>query len=201
MSHGNRDLVETSDRQHRSPEAEIGSYCFSLMAAFTFAAISGGMAIILWAVLACSAPLAITSASSFPSMTALQPGIKSPHLSTFAMVALPPILLRRDWSVTSAPTGHKAHGAAERSLGIVRGTVNLNGFFMSSPSMWSRDRCWPNAAAIFRQPSILRNLISPLATRLKSRTNAASSLGSEPRVFTRRRNSSWSRSVVFVVPL
>src|SRR5438309_1532614 len=108
------------------------------MAAFTFAAISGGMAVILWAVLACSAPLAITSASSFPSMTVLQPGIKSPHLSTFAMVALPPILLRRDWSVTSAPTGHKAHGAAERSLGIVRGTVNLNGFFMSSPSMWSR---------------------------------------------------------------
>src|SRR5713101_9961869 len=62
------------------------------MAAFTLAAISGGMAVILCAVLACSAPLAITSASSFPSMTALQPGIKSPHLSTFAM-AHPPLFL------------------------------------------------------------------------------------------------------------
>jgi len=41
-------------------------------------------------------------------------------------------------------------------------------------------------AAIFRQPSILRNLICPLATRLKSKTTAASSLGSEPCVFTRR---------------
>src|SRR2546426_856595 len=69
---------------------------FSLMAAFTLAAISGGIAVILCAVLACSAPLAITSASSFPSMTALQPGIKSPHLSTFAMIALPPVLLRPD---------------------------------------------------------------------------------------------------------
>src|SRR5690242_14274532 len=50
---------------------------------------SGGMAVILCAVLACSAPLAITSASSLPSMTALQPGIKSPHRSTFA-IARPP---------------------------------------------------------------------------------------------------------------
>src|SRR5215472_2522922 len=58
------------------------------MAAFTLAIISGGMAVILCAVLACSAPLAITSASSFPSMTALQPGIKSPHLSTFGMIRL-----------------------------------------------------------------------------------------------------------------
>jgi len=40
---------------------------------------------------------------------------------------------------------------------------------------------------IFRQPSILHNLICPLATRLKSKTRAASSLGSEPCVFTRRR--------------
>ena len=42
-------------------------------------------------------------------------------------------------------------------------------------------------------------LTCPLATRLKSRTSAASSLGREPCVFTRRRNSSWSRSIVFVV--
>ena len=41
--------------------------------------------------------------------------------------------------------------------------------------------------------------IWPLATRLKSRISAASSLGREPCVFTRRRNSSWSRSIVFVV--
>ena len=43
--------------------------------------------------------------------------------------------------------------------------------------------CWLSIAAIFRQPSILRNLICPLATRLKSRISAASSLGSEPCVF------------------
>src|SRR5207244_4179743 len=61
----------------------IAGYCLSLMAALTLAAISGGMAVILCAFLACSAPLAITSASSLPSMTALQPGIKSPHRSTF----------------------------------------------------------------------------------------------------------------------
>src|SRR5262249_10123036 len=76
------------------------------MAAFTLAAISGGMAVILCAVLACSAPLAITSASSLPSMTALQPGIKSPHLSTFAMVALPSVLLvviERDPADRGAP--------------------------------------------------------------------------------------------------
>jgi hypothetical protein len=40
--------------------------------------------------------------------------------------------------------------------------------------------CWFNTAPIFCQPSILRNLICPLATRLKSRTGAASSVGSEP---------------------
>jgi hypothetical protein len=45
--------------------------------------------------------------------------------------------------------------------------------------------CWPSTSAIFRQPSILRYLICPLATRLKSRTTAASSVGSEPCVFTR----------------
>jgi len=47
--------------------------------------------------------------------------------------------------------------------------------------------CWLSIAAIVRQPSILRNLICPLTTRLKSRFNAASSLGREPCVFTRRR--------------
>src|SRR5712692_2382800 len=55
------------------------------MAALTLAAMSGEMAAIPCAVLACSAPLAITSATSLPSMTALQPGIRSPHLSIFAM--------------------------------------------------------------------------------------------------------------------
>src|SRR5437899_9852439 len=63
----------------------------------------------------------------------------------------------------------------------------------------STDKCWWSTVAIFRQPSILRNLICPLATRLKRRTMAASSLGNEPCVFTRRRNSPWSRSIVFVV--
>src|SRR5204862_6186755 len=58
---------------------------------------------------------------------------------------------------------------------------------------------WLSTVAIFCQPSILRNLIWPVATRLKSSTTAASSLGNEPCVFTRRRNSSWSRSIVFVV--
>src|SRR3989449_10846288 len=61
------------------------------------------------------------------------------------------------------------------------------------------DLCWLSTAPIFCQPSILRNLICPLATRLKSRISAVSSLGSEPCVFTRRRNSSWSRSITFVV--
>src|SRR5437667_12154694 len=59
--------------------------------------------------------------------------------------------------------------------------------------------CWLSTPAIFLQPSIRRNLICPLTTRPKSRISAASSLGSEPCVFTRRRNSSWSRSIVFVV--
>src|SRR5882672_11449157 len=39
---------------------------------------------------------------------------------------------------------------------------------------------WLSTVAIFCQPSILRNLMCPLATRLKSSTTAASSLGSEP---------------------
>src|SRR2546426_8235996 len=61
------------------------------------------------------------------------------------------------------------------------------------------DVCRLSTAAIFRQPSIRRSVICPLTTRLKSRISAASSLGSEPCVFTRRRNSPWSRSITFVV--
>src|SRR5207245_3758425 len=61
------------------------------------------------------------------------------------------------------------------------------------------DVFWLSTVAIFCQPSTLRNLICPLATRLKSRTTAESSVGSELCVFTRRRNSSWSRSIVLVV--
>src|SRR5207302_6119165 len=53
--------------------------------------------------------------------------------------------------------------------------------------------CWLSTVAIFRPPSILRNRICPLATRLKSKP-IGSSPGREPCVFTRRRNSSWSRS-------
>src|SRR6266851_3275008 len=60
------------------------------MAALTLAAMSGGMAVILCTVFACSVPLVITSASSLPSMTALQPGIKSPHRSTSPSQDLPP---------------------------------------------------------------------------------------------------------------
>lgn len=56
--------------------------------------------------------------------------------------------------------------------------------------------CWLSTSAIFPHPSILRNVIWPLATRLKSRISAASSLGREPCVFTRRRKSSRSRSSV-----
>src|SRR5262245_21073596 len=58
----------------------------SLIAACTFLATSGGIVLIPWAVLACSAPFFMTSATSCPSMTALQPGIKSPQFSTFAML-------------------------------------------------------------------------------------------------------------------
>ena len=36
--------------------------------------------------------------------------------------------------------------------------------------------CWLSPAGFFRPPSILRNLICPLTTRLKSRISAASSL-------------------------
>jgi hypothetical protein len=40
----------------------------------------------------------------------------------------------------------------------------------------------------------------PLATKLKSKVSAASSLGSEPCVFTRRRNSSCSLSMTLLRP-
>src|SRR5882672_1469385 len=55
------------------------------MAAWTFAARSGGIDVIPCAVFACAAPLAITSAVSLPSATKLHPGIRSPHLSTLDM--------------------------------------------------------------------------------------------------------------------
>ncbi len=54
-------------------------------------------------------------------------------------------------------------------------------------------------SAILRKPSSLRSLICPLATKLKSSTSAASSPGREPCVFTRRRNSSFRRSITLVV--
>jgi hypothetical protein len=54
--------------------------------------------------------------------------------------------------------------------------------------------CCLSTMAMFRHPSIFRNLICMLATRLKSNISAASSFGNEPCVFTRRRNSSCSRS-------
>jgi hypothetical protein len=41
--------------------------------------------------------------------------------------------------------------------------------------------------------------ICPVTTRPKSRTSAASSVGSAPWVFTRRRNSSFNRSITLVV--
>ena len=48
-------------------------------------------------------------------------------------------------------------------------------------------------------PSILRRRICPEATRAKSKLTAASSVGSDPCVLTRRRNSSFKRSTLFVV--
>src|SRR5229473_4605808 len=61
----------------------------SLIAAWTFAATSGGIVAMPCAVLACSAPLDMTSATSLPSMTKLQPGITSPHFRILAMSSLP----------------------------------------------------------------------------------------------------------------
>src|SRR6266403_3163900 len=56
--------------------------------------------------------------------------------------------------------------------------VSLNFYPLQSAS--DPDMRWLCTAAILRQPSIVRKLICPLATRLKSRTSAASSVGSEP---------------------
>jgi hypothetical protein len=50
--------------------------------------ISGGIVVTPWSFLACSAAFAMTSATSFPSTTALHPGIKSAHLMIFAMACL-----------------------------------------------------------------------------------------------------------------
>src|SRR4029450_4465861 len=56
-----------------------------------------------------------------------------------------------------------------------------------------------STAGMWRQPSSRRRRIWPLTTSPKSSTSAASSVGSAPCVFTRRRNSSFSRSMTFVV--
>ncbi len=83
------DDLQKAVGQALGPEGPVAvGYFLSLIAALTFAAISGGIVVILCAVLACSAPFAITSASSFPSMTALHPGMRSPQFRTFAMVAI-----------------------------------------------------------------------------------------------------------------
>src|SRR3990172_8096211 len=66
----------------------------SLIAAWTFAATSAGMVVSPCAVFACSAPFVMTSAISFPSMTTLQPGIKSPQFRIFAMIGLLVMKLR-----------------------------------------------------------------------------------------------------------
>ena len=54
-----------------------------LIAALTLFATSGGIVAILWVVLACSVAFLITSASSSPSRTVVQPGFTSPHFRTF----------------------------------------------------------------------------------------------------------------------
>jgi hypothetical protein len=70
--------------------------------------------------------------------------------------------------------------------------------------------CWLITPVIFRQPSILRNLICPLATGLKSRISAASSLGNEPclgghavpeRPIRRRYRSGWRNFFALYRPL
>jgi enamine deaminase RidA (YjgF/YER057c/UK114 family) len=42
--------------------------------------------------------------------------------------------------------------------------------------------CWLSTAAILRQPSILRNLICPLATRLKSKVKSSPGFTDQPKV-------------------
>src|SRR6185503_13233363 len=74
------DRWTTISGRFRCPGSAPCGY-LSLIAAFTLAAISGGIVAMLCACLACAAPLAMTSASSLPSSTALQPGMRSPQLS------------------------------------------------------------------------------------------------------------------------
>jgi hypothetical protein len=58
---------------------------------------------------------------------------------------------------------------------------------------------WVSTAAIFRQSSIRRNLIGPLATRRKSRIRAASSIGSDSCVTNPEAKVLVELSSVFVV--
>src|SRR5262249_30914890 len=95
--------------ERKPSRREAGSSYLSRIAASTFFAMSGGTTATPWAVLACSAPFFITSATSLPSMTALQPGMRSPHRNTFAIStsvrAWLPALARRPGA-----SGH-SHGA------------------------------------------------------------------------------------------
>src|SRR5713101_8529983 len=82
-------VTRTHDPTPTAPDrGPVARGYLSLIAAWTLAATSGGIVVIPCAVLACSAPLAIISATSLPSMTKLQPGITSPHLRTLAMTDL-----------------------------------------------------------------------------------------------------------------
>ena len=107
--------------------------------------------------------------------------------------------LSRSWSIVCPPASRaesrgRGDAPSERQLASYRQSRPL-GYVEPTCGDASNNHaasvlCWLSTAVIFRQPSILRNLIWPLATRLKSRTMAASSLGSEPCVFTRLRSSS-----------
>src|SRR2546425_12020552 len=55
----------------------------SRIAAWAFLATSGGIVVIPCACFACCEAFAITSLTSFPPATKLQPGIRSAHLSCF----------------------------------------------------------------------------------------------------------------------
>lgn len=76
------DRIWAAIRQPGSPRGDRAAY-LSLIAACTLATRSGGITAMPWSLLACSAPFAITSATSCPSATKLQPGIRSPHRRTF----------------------------------------------------------------------------------------------------------------------
>jgi hypothetical protein len=83
-----------------------------------------------------------------------------------------------------SPTQHSGAAVALASMSVVFRLVVRVLLGRSTPDHHAATAvCWFNTAPIFCQPSILRNLICPLATRLKSRTSAASSVGSEPCVF------------------